>query len=126
MYFDHHPLFADLLSVEGAYITDGKFPYYISFFVYTFCRLLSFGLDLNMTFQDFHNIKSGENVTAELFQYGLFWKLSNFGFHRSQCKTQIIIQLRADKLFFKTYSFNHGVNSVLSFYAISAFQNCFL
>ena len=44
-----------------------------------------------MTFQDFHNIQSGQNVTAELFQYDIFRKLSkNFGFHRNQCKTQTI------------------------------------
>ena len=54
-------------------------------------RLLSFSQKLNMTFQDFHNLKSGYNVTTELFKYGLFWKLSkNFGFHRNQCKMQIL------------------------------------
>ena len=44
-----------------------------------------------MTFQDFYNIQSGQNGTAELFQYGIFWKLSKkFSFHRNQCKTQTI------------------------------------
>ena len=84
---DHHPL----MSVERAYFTDGSFSCYISFFVYIFCRLLSFSQKLNMTFQDFHNIQSGHNVTVELFKYGLFWKLlKNFGFHRNQCKMQIV------------------------------------
>ena len=82
--------FPDLLSMEGAYFTDGKFSC-IFFFVYTFCRLLCFRQNLDMTFQGFHNIQSGHNITAELFKYGLFWKLSkNFGFHRNQCKMPII------------------------------------
>ena len=30
-------------------------------------------------------------ITAELFKYGLFWILpKSFGFHRNECKTQII------------------------------------
>ena len=59
------------------------------------------GQKLDMTFQDFHNIQSGYNITAELFKYGLFWKLSNnFGFHRNQCKMHIIYG--DDALFFKT------------------------
>ena len=54
-------------------------------------RLLSFSQKLNMTFEDFHKLQSGHNVTTELFKYGLFWKLSkNFGFHRNQCKIQIL------------------------------------
>ena len=44
----------------------------------------------NVAFQDFHNIQSDHNVTAELFKYGLFGELSkNKGFHRNQCKMQI-------------------------------------
>ena len=44
-----------------------------------------------MSFQDFHNIQSGHNATVELFKYGLFWKSSKiFGFHRNQCKMQLI------------------------------------
>ena len=44
-----------------------------------------------MTFQDFHSIQSGHNVTVELLKYGLFRKLlNNFGFHRNQCKIHII------------------------------------
>ena len=75
--FDHHFfLFPDLLSVEGEYFTDGNFPCYSSFFVYTFCRLLRFSQKLQMTFQDFHNIRSSHNITAELLKYGLFGKLS--------------------------------------------------
>ena len=56
-----------------------------------FFRFLSFSQKLNMTFQDFDNLNSGHNVTTELFKYGLFWKLSkNFGYHRNQCKMQIL------------------------------------
>ena len=79
------------MSVEGAYFTDGKFPCHIFFYVYTFCRLLDFRQKLDMAFQDFHNKQSGHSITAELFIYDLFWKLSkNFGFHRNQCKMQIV------------------------------------
>ena len=68
--------FSDLLSEEGAYFTNDNFPCHISFFVYTFCRLLDFSQKLYMTFQDFYNKQSGLNVTAELFKYGLFWKIN--------------------------------------------------
>ena len=40
-------------------MTDGKFPCHISFFVYTFGRLLDFSKKLNMTFQEFQNTQSG-------------------------------------------------------------------
>ena len=54
-------------------------------------KVVKFSQKLNMTFQDFHNIQSGLNVRAELFKYGLIWKLSNnFGFHRNKFKMQII------------------------------------
>ena len=63
------------------YFRDDKFPCHISFFVYTFSRLLDFGQKLNVTFQDFHNMQSGHNVTAELLRYGVLWKIAkNFGF----------------------------------------------
>ena len=78
--------------MEEACFTNDKFPCHISVFVHTFCRLIDFSQDLNITFQDFYNIQSGHNVTlAELFKYGLFLKLSNnFGFHRNHCKIQIV------------------------------------
>ena len=77
--------------MEGAYFTKDLFQGHIYFFVYTFCRLLDFSQKLNMTFQDFDNMLSGHKVTAELFKYRLFWKLlKNFGFHRNQCKMNII------------------------------------
>ena len=77
--------------MEGAYFADGKFSCHLSFFVYTFCRLLDFSQKLNRTFIDFQNTQSDHSVTKELFKYGLFWKLlKNFGFHRSQCKMQVI------------------------------------
>ena len=83
--------FTDLLIVQGAYLTDDNFPCHNSFFVYTFCRLLDFGPKLNMTFQDFRNTQSGHNSAAEIYKCGLLWKLSKiFGFHRNQCKMQII------------------------------------
>ena len=44
-----------------------------------------------MIFIDFQNTQSDHSVTKELFQYGLYWKLSkNFGFHRRQFKMQVI------------------------------------
>ena len=75
----------------GDIFTDSKFPCHISFFVYTFYRFLDFNQNLNMTFQDFHNIQSSHNVIAESFKYSLFVKLSkNFGFHSNQCKMQML------------------------------------
>ena len=56
-----------------------------------FAGYLAFSQKLNMPFQDFHNIQSVHNVTAEFFNYGLFWKLSKkFDFHRNQCKKRIL------------------------------------
>ena len=44
-----------------------------------------------MTLEDFPNTQSDHSVTQELFLCGLFWKLSkNFGFHRNQCKKEVI------------------------------------
>ena len=82
-----------------------------------------------MTFQDFHNIQSGHNVTAELFKYGLFWKLvQNFDFHRHQCKMYIIYGNATHRWYtlFQNQSYILGVCSVLSLYAVFAFQNCVL
>ena len=73
----------------GHFFTDVKIPCHVSFFVYTLYRFVDFSQKLNMTFQDFHNMRSGHNVTVELFIYGLFQekrKEKNFGFHRNQCK----------------------------------------
>ena len=79
------------MTVEGGNFTDGKFLCHVSFFVYTFCRLLDFSEKINVTFQGYDNIQSGQNGTAELFRNGLFGKLSkNFGFHGNRCKMQII------------------------------------
>ena len=50
--------------------------YHISFFVYTFCRLLDFSQILNMAFQEFHNIQSGYNIIEKLFKYSLLAHLS--------------------------------------------------
>ena len=45
----------------------------------------------NMTLQDFPNTPSDHSVTQELFLCGLFLKVSkNFGFHRNQCKKEVI------------------------------------
>ena len=46
-----------------------------------------------MTLQDFPNTQSDYSVTQELFLCGLFWKLfKNFGFHRNQCKKEVILR----------------------------------
>ena len=66
--------FPDLLFVEGPYLIDDKFPCYIFFFGYTFCRLVDFSQELNMIFLGFHNTQSDYKFTAELFKYGLFLK----------------------------------------------------
>ena len=90
--FDHLIIiwFSDLRFVKGAYLTDGKFSCHISFFVFTFCRLLELSQKLNMTFKDYQDTQFGHNTTAELYKCGLLWKLSTiFGFHRNQCKMQI-------------------------------------
>ena len=112
----------------GAYLSEGKFPCHISFFVYTFWRLLELSHKLNMTFLDFHTIQSDHNITAELFKYGLLWKLSkNFGFHRNQCKMQIFFRTCDSELihfFSKPTSCIHWLCSVLSFYAALVFQRC--
>ena len=60
---------------------------HISFFVYTFCRLLWFSQILNMTIQDFENIHFYHKITAEVFEFCFFWKVSkNIGFHRNYLK----------------------------------------
>ena len=102
--FDHHR-FIFLPSVGGEGILY-RWQVSMIYFLLYLCifRLLSFCQKLNMTFQDFHNLKSGHIVTTELFKYGLFWKLSkNFGFHRNQCKMQILYgnATYTDTLFFK-------------------------
>ena len=82
-----------------------------------------------MTIQDFQNIHSYHKITAEVFEFRLFWKLSkNIGFHRNYCKMQIdtVMLLKADTLFFKTkviYSFDMLGSFILCFFA---FQNCLL
>ena len=44
-----------------------------------------------MTLQDFPNTQYDHSITIELFRCVLFWKLSkNFGFHRNQCKKEVI------------------------------------
>ena len=41
-------------------------------------------LFLNMTIQGFQNIHSYHKITAEVFEFRLFWKLfKNIGFHRN-------------------------------------------
>ena len=43
-----------------------------------------------MTIQDFQNKHSYHKITAEVFDFRLFWKLSkNIRFHRNKCKLQI-------------------------------------
>ena len=75
--------FTGLLLEEGAYFTNGKILCHISFFVYTFWRLLWFSQILNMTIQDFLNIHSYHKIT-EPFEFRLFWKLSkNISFCRN-------------------------------------------
>ena len=70
-----------MLTVE-AYLTDGRFQSHISFFVYTFRKLVNFGKKLNTAFSDFHNIQSGRRGTVELSM--------DFCFHSNKCKMQIV------------------------------------
>ena len=44
----------------------------------------------------------------------------------AKCRYSTCMRLRADTLFLKTKFIFHGVISVLSFYAVFAFQNCLL
>ena len=48
--------FLDILSMEGAYLIDGKFQCHISFIPYTVCRMLAFIQKLNMIKNDFHSL----------------------------------------------------------------------
>ena len=103
--------------MEEAYFTDGRFQCYISFFVFTFCRLLSFSQKLIVAFQDFHNIQSGHNVTAELFKYGLFGKLSNkFVFHRNQCIMQIVYGYATQSRFTLFQNQIHLITGIAQFF----------
>ena len=130
--FDHHPLiFLPSVGV-GVILYRWQFPGYISFFVYTFCRVLSFSQKLDMTFQDFHSIQSGHNVTVELLKYGLFRKLSNnFGFIETSVKYRkyTVLRLRADTLFqsqihlFTRYAQFFHIMSLLSKIVFDSVQN---
>ena len=97
-----------LTCFEGGilqYLTDGKFPCHISFFAYTFCRLLHFSQKLNMILLDFHNTHPDRKCTKELFKYGSFLKLSmDFCFHKisAKCRLFTAMWFRAETLFFKT------------------------
>ena len=76
-----------------------------------------------MTFQDFHNIQSGHNITAELFKCGLFWKLSK---KVQNADTLRLCDSELIHTFLKPNSFIHGVYSVLSLYAVFALKNYLL
>ena len=54
-----------MFTVE-ANLTVGRFQSHISFFVYTFWKLLNHGKKLIMAFSDFHNTQSGHRGKAEL------------------------------------------------------------
>ena len=49
-----------------AFLTDDRFQTHISFFVYTFWKLLKLGKKLNMVFSDFQNTLFGHRGTVEL------------------------------------------------------------
>ena len=94
-----------------------QFPCYISFFVYTFCRLLSFSQKLNMTFQDFHNVPSDYNVTTELFRCGLcgnYPRISVAIETSAKCTHFTVMLLKTNILFLKPKI----IYSALSFYAV--------
>ena len=79
-----------------------------------------------MTFQDFHNLKSGHKRHDRIIQMFFVFclKLSkNFGFHRNQCKMQILYGYVTQSCYTLFQNFIHGVYSVLSLYAVFAFQN---
>ena len=83
-----------------------------------------------MTIQDFQNIHSYHKIKTEVFEFRLLWKLSkNMSFHigtSAKCRSYTVMLLKTDALFFKPKSFIHYICSVLSFYAVFAFQNCLL
>ena len=88
-------------------------------------QAVKFSQKLKMTVQDLPNKQFGHSITAKLLKDGLFWKLSKkFGFHRYQCKTKAFYGYTTQSS--KPNSFIHGVCSVLSFYAVFAFQNCMI
>ena len=60
IYFSDH----QLLATEADFTND-RFPSYIFFFAYGFCRLLNFGKKYNMIFQDFPSTQSGHKITAK-------------------------------------------------------------
>ena len=62
---DHHYLVSWTAVLEVAYFTDDKFICHISFFVYTFFRLLDFIQKLNMMFLDFHNIQYNKSIIIQ-------------------------------------------------------------
>ena len=78
-----------------------------------------------MTFQDFHNLKSGHkrhDRIIQIFSFGNYQRISVSIETSAKCRYFTVMSLRAVTLFFKT-SFIHGVYAVLSLYAVFAFQN---
>ena len=69
---------------------------------------------VDMTFQDFHNIQSSHNVTAEFFKYGLFRKLSMiFGLPVQNVDNLRLCDSELIHSFSKSNSFIHGVYFML-------------
>ena len=69
-------------------------------------------------------MQSGHNATAELIKYGLFWKLSkNYGFHRNQCKMQIIYGIATQGLSTLFQIQNHLFTVYATFFILCRF--CF-
>ena len=80
-----------------------------------------------MTFQDFHNIQSGHNVTAELLKWLIFGIINFLDSIETSvnCRLFTAMQLRADILFQKQiHLFKSMLNSFI--HAAFAFRNCLL
>ena len=101
--------------MEGAYLTNGKFPCYISFFIYTFFRLSSFSQILNMKFKTFTTyslvITSRHNYSNVVY-FGNYQRISVSIETSAKCRYFTVMRLRADTLFFKTkFIYSRGILS---------------
>ena len=78
-----------------------------------------------MTIQGFQNIHSYTKITAEVFEFRSFGndlRISVSIGTSEKCISYTVMLLRADTLFFKKNKVIYSC-SVLSFYAVFAFQN---
>ena len=82
---------AGVLWLLVEHFSDNKFSCHFPAFWIHFEVCSVFCWKANMVGLDFWDTQSSVKFTPELFKYCLFQKLSkNFGFHRKQCKMQIM------------------------------------